>query len=119
MWKRRLHSFLYAGRGIGQVLRREPNMRIHALATVVMTGLGLVVGISRWEWAAQWLAIGLVWSTEIINTVWENYLDELHPERSPTVGRLKDMAAGAVLVAALTAVAVGITIYGPRIWSLL
>ena len=98
-------------------LKEEPNLRIHLLATGLVTVVGWYVHLAPWEWMLQCLAIGLVWVTELLNTVWENYLDYVSPEHNPQVGKMKDIAAGAVLVAAATAAIVGALIYFPYIWA--
>ncbi|MEL6536338.1 MAG: diacylglycerol kinase family protein [Bacteroidota bacterium] len=119
MMKQRIQSFTYAFRGIKKALIHEPNLRIHAVATVLVVAGGLYFQIPPWAWVAQTLAIGMVWSAELFNTVWEEYLDFVHPEHSPKVGLVKDIAAGAVLVVAISALVVGLIIYIPYIKALL
>lgn len=75
-------------------------------------------GVSKAEWLAIILSIGLVASTEILNTSIEEVLDHLHPERHASVGKAKDLAAGAVLFASFTAIAVGCVVFGPRLLEL-
>ncbi|HAA11405.1 MAG TPA: diacylglycerol kinase [Cytophagales bacterium] len=118
MLRKRLLSFVYAFRGIKKALRSEPNLRIHAIATLAVTIAGISFHIPQWAWVAQTLAVGLVWSAELFNTVWEKFLDFTHPEHSAKIGELKDIAAGAVLVAAIAAFAVGLIIYSPYVWEL-
>ncbi|MBY0398665.1 diacylglycerol kinase family protein [Myxococcota bacterium] len=116
---RRLASFRYAARGIAAMVRNEPNARIHAAATLVVIGAGLGFGIERSEWLAVVLAIGGVWTAEGVNTAFEALCDVSSPGRHPLVERAKDVAAGAVLMAALSAVVVGILVFGPRLVALL
>jgi len=118
MLKQRFQSFTYAIHGIAKALKQEANLRIHALATVVVIITGIYFQIPPWAWAAQTLAIGMVWSAELFNTVWEEFLDYVYPEHSPQVGLIKDIAAGAVLVTALAALAVGLIIYIPYLREL-
>jgi diacylglycerol kinase (ATP) len=113
--RRRLRSFRYAARGIGAMLASEPNARIHALATGLVVAAGIGFGIDRTEWLAVVLAIGAVWAAEGVNTAFEALCDVASPDRHPSVERAKDVAAGAVLVAALAALAVAALIFGPRI----
>lgn len=117
--RRRLASFGYAARGIATMLRGEPNARIHAVATLVVVAAGFAFGIERSEWLAVVLAIGGVWAAEGFNTAFEALCDVASPGRHPLVERAKDVAAGAVLLAALTAIAVAILVFGPRLASLL
>ena len=111
-------SFGHAFRGIGILLRTQANARIHATATVLVVAAGFWFGISRGEWCAVVAAIGLVWSAEGVNTAVETVVDLVSPERHPLAGRAKDVAAGAVLCAAITALVLGSLIFGPRLWAL-
>jgi len=106
-----LASFRHALRGIAVSLRHQRNLRIHAVATVTVLGLGLAVGLPDWKWVALWLAIGLVWSAELLNTALEGLCDLVQPAHDARVRRIKDAAAGAVLVAALAAAAVGVLLF--------
>lgn len=74
--------------------------------------------VSQGEWLAVILSIGLVAATEILNTSIEEVLDHLHPDRHPSVGKAKDLAAGGVLFASFIAIAVGCVVFGPRIVDL-
>lgn len=111
----RLRSFGYAIAGIGTLIRTQANARIHLLATVVVVTLGFVLEVSRGEWCALLLAGGMVWLAEGMNTALEFLVDLVSPEHHPLAGKAKDVAAGAVLLAALFAAAVGLLIFLPRI----
>ena len=111
-------SFGYAFRGIGILLRTQANARIHAAATVLVVAAGFWFRISRSEWGAVVAAIGLVWTAEAVNTAIEAVVDLVSPEPHPLAGRAKDVAAGAVLCAALAALAIGVLVFGPRAWAL-
>lgn len=117
--RRRVASFGYAFRGVWAALRTEVHLRFHALATVVVLGFGFYFSISRLEWALVALAVGLVWSLELVNTAVEAVVNLVSPDYHPLAGRAKDVAAGAVLVGAVVALAVGLLVFGPRIWALL
>lgn len=110
----RFRSFRFALNGIRQMIRHEHNAWIHALATVGVIAAGFTVHLSREEWMALVIVISLVWITEAINTCFEKLLDLLHPAQDARVGILKDMAAGAVLLAALAAVITGLLIFIPH-----
>src|SRR6266511_1703407 len=94
-----LRSFRFAFRGLGQVLTRERNARVHLVAAAAALGLSLWLGLARVE-------IGLVVAAEVVNTVVERLLDLLHPAHSERVRAIKDMSAAAVLVTALAALTV-------------
>ncbi len=79
----------------------------------VIFGLGLLLNLSLIEWAILALTIGFVLVTEMLNTVAEMAMDYATPEFNPQVKIVKDIAAGAVLIAALTSVIVGLLILGP------
>jgi len=116
--RRRAASFGYAFRGVWAALRTEIHLRFHALATVVVLGLGFYFRLSRLEWALVALAVGLVGSLELVNTAVEAVVNLVSPDYHPLAGRAKDVAAGAVLVGALAALAVGLLVFGPRVWAL-
>lgn len=117
---RRLHrSFRYAARGIWHVLRNESNLRLHVAATALVIVAGIWLELSAAEFAVLLLAIGLVLTAEVINTVIEDFLDIIHPDRHPAVRRIKDALAGAVLLAAFVAIGVGLLIFWPRLLAAL
>jgi len=109
---RRARSFRHAGRGILHLLG-EPNARLHALATVAVIALCAWVRPSSVECALVTLAVALVWAAEAFNTSLERLADAAVPERHPLVGVAKDVAAGAVLLAAIGAVVVAGFVFGP------
>lgn len=108
-------SFRYAARGIWHVLRTEQNIRIHFLAAAIVLALALWLEIPAAECAILLLAIGLVITAEVINTIIEDFLDILHPAHHEAVRRIKDALAGAVLLSAGVAVVVGILVILPRL----
>ncbi len=97
------------------MLALQANARIHALATVVVVALGFVLGLVRWEWCAVIGAIGLVWTAEGVNTAIEALTDLVSPGEHPLAGRAKDIAAGAVLCAAVAAAVIGVIVFGPKL----
>lgn len=104
--RKRLKSFNYAFNGIKVLIQTEHNARIHLFAALLVNILGVWLGFTVFEWIAIWLCIGLVFMAEIFNTAIENLCDHLSKERNPNIGRIKDLAAAGVLVAALTSVIV-------------
>ena len=108
-------SFVYALQGLVFMLRSQPNAWVHLLATLGVCGAGLYFGLSREEWLWICVAIVLVWSAEALNTALEQLADAVHPQRHPGIGRAKDLAAGAVLVAAIGAAVIGGVVFWPHL----
>ena len=117
-WRARANSFIYAFRGVAWLLRREHNAWIHLALAVAAVAAGTWWRIERWEWVAVAFAIAAVLAAEAINTAVETLADAVKPERHPLVGRAKDLAAAAVLLAAAGAATVGLIVFGPRAWAL-
>ena len=113
LWRRRVASFGHAGRGVWSALRSEVHLRFHAAATVLVLGLGFYCEITRLEWALVTLAVAAVWTAELMNTAIEALTDLASPAYHPLAGKAKDVAAGAVLLAALGAAVVGMLVFGP------
>jgi diacylglycerol kinase (ATP) len=113
-----LRRFGWAGHGVIALFRTQENARIHLGAVVLTVVAGFVFGISRGEWIAVILAIGLVLTAEAFNTAIESVVDLASPGQHPLAGRAKDVAAGAVLLAAVTAAVVGALVFGPRLLAL-
>jgi diacylglycerol kinase (ATP) len=107
----RLRSFVYAGRGVGTMLRSQHNAWIHTLATLVVLGAGLATRVSTLEWCVLILALVAVWTAECLNTALEFLCDVASPDFHPLVEKAKDVAAGAVLICATGAAATGILIF--------
>ena len=116
LWRRRVASFGHAGRGVWRALRSEVHLRFHAVATVVVLGLGFYYGLSRLEWALVALAAAGVWTAELLNTAIEALTDLASPDFHPLAGTAKDVAAGAVLLAVVGAVVVGALVFGPHLF---
>jgi diacylglycerol kinase len=111
--------FSCAGRGLVHVLRHEPSGRVHGVALIVMTGLGVWLGIAPVEWAVLLLAAGGVIAAEALNTAIERLADRVSTEREEAIRLVKDVAAGGVLAATFGAVAAGLAILGPPLWRLI
>ena len=113
--KKRAHSFRHAFSGIAHVLRTQHNAWIHAAITLAVIFLALWLKASLTEWAILILAMMVVWVAEFVNTAVETVVDLTGPEHRPLAGAAKDVAAGAVLLAAIGAAVVGILILGPSL----
>jgi len=113
----RLRGFVDAFRGIGLVLWTQANARIHAAATVLVTAAGLWLHLSRSEWIEIAGVVTMVWVSEAVNTAVEFTIDLVSPEHRRLAGWAKDAAAGAVLLASIGAVVVGLLIFGPKLFK--
>jgi len=100
------------------MLASQHNAWIHAVATAVVVGAGLMTRLSAAEWCAIVLAIVAVWVAEGLNTALEFLADATNPAFHPLIGKAKDVAAGAVLLAAIGAVVVGLLVFGPHVRQL-
>ncbi|MEO1469961.1 MAG: diacylglycerol kinase family protein [Pseudomonadota bacterium] len=109
----RARSFRFAFEGLGYVLATQANARIHLALAVAVVIAGLTLGVEGDDWRWLGAAIAAVWVAEILNTAIEHLCDVVSPERREAVRRAKDCAAGAVLVAALFAAAIGASVFGP------
>ncbi len=116
-WQERMRSFRFAGQGLAHAFRVTHNFRIHAALSLAAVGLGIWLGIGYHDWAVVILCIGLVSALEVANTAVEELVDLLHPHQDPRAGRIKDLAAGAVLVASCAAALVGLLVLGPPLWQ--
>jgi diacylglycerol kinase (ATP) len=118
-WLRYLiRSFGFAFAGIGQMIRTERNAQIQFLAAVLVIICGVLFRISLVEWIALVLAITFVLTLEAINTALEALVDLVNPQLHPLAKRAKDIAAGAVLLAAIGAAVVGCLVFVPKLLAL-
>ena len=113
--RNRITSFRYAISGILAFIWQEHNARIHTVATLAVIIAGIVFHVSYSEAATLAVVTGGVWIMEMLNTCLERMADVVHPAAHPTIKFIKDLAAGAVLVAAITAVVVALFIFIPKL----
>ncbi len=113
----RYHSFGHAFRGWWHVLKTQHNAWIHSSVAALVLIVGLWLGLSPRDWAVIVLAIAIVFTAEFINTAIEAVVDLASPVHHPLAKVGKDVGAGAVLIAALAAVLVGLLILGPPLWA--
>ena len=104
----------YALRGL-RFLLEERNARMLLAGTVVTVAAGLYFKLAPLEWCAVIFAVTLLWVAEGLNSALERLTDLVSPGFHPLAGRAKDIAAGAVLIALIGAVSIGIVIFGPRL----
>jgi diacylglycerol kinase len=114
-----VRSFGYAIEGLAYLVRTQRNFRIHLLAAAAAFAAGAAFGLSGVEWAILVVAIALVIMTECLNTGIELTVSLASPERRPEAKAAKDIAAGAVLLAAIASVGVGVALFGPRVIALM
>lgn len=109
----RLRGCGYAFKGVVLLIKTEPSIQVQMGIAVFMTALGFYFDITSIEWILQVFAIGLIMSIEGLNTTVEAIADFIHPDFHNKIGFIKDIAAGAVFIAAITAVIIGTIIYVP------
>jgi len=107
-------SFIYAFRGIYYAFRTQHNLWIHLSVMIVVIVSGVFFQLSLYEWGIVVLACGLVLTAELMNTAIEFLVDVVSPERQDKAGRIKDIAAGAVLIAAVSAAVAGLLVFLPK-----
>ena len=112
----RLKSFVYAFEGVIFFIRFEAQATMHLIAIVAVLGAGYWFKICSMEWIAVVFAIGIVISAEMLNTAIEKLTDMVSPQINEQAKIVKDLAAGAVLIASLTAFIIGLIIFLPKIW---
>lgn len=110
--KDRINSFRYSFNGIFNLFQTEVNAWIHFMSTLVVISLGFYLKINKIDWCLIIFAIGFVLVTETINTSIEKLTDLVSPEFHPLAKRVKDLAAGAVLIAVFIAICVGFIVFG-------
>lgn len=111
----RLKSISYAVKGAVKLLTTEHSIMVQFSIGILMTIAGFYYHITNTEWMFQILAIGLVLGVESLNTAIEKIADFIHPQYHEKIGFIKDIAAGAVFFAAMTALAIGMVIYLPKL----
>lgn len=111
----RLKSFKYAFSGLSLFFANDQNGRIHLVAAILAIGLSVYLKLSNLEWIAILGVICLVIVAEIFNSSIEKLADVIYPDYHPKIKVVKDLAAGAVLIAAFLAIAVGGIVFIPKL----
>ncbi|HKM94769.1 MAG TPA: diacylglycerol kinase family protein [Prolixibacteraceae bacterium] len=109
-----MNSFKYATNGIAQMFKSELNAKIHLVVAMLVIGAGFLFDVTRFEWLILILLIGMVLVAEGLNTAIEHLADSFTLEKHPEIGKAKDIAAGAVLLAAITAAIIGLLLFIPH-----
>lgn len=111
--KKQLYGFGYAWKGIRCCIGKEQNLSFHLIAAIIVVIAGFILSITKIEWTIVILCIGVVIAAELFNTAIERLVDSVSPQQHPIAGKVKDIAAGAVLVCAVTAAIIGLIIFVP------
>lgn len=98
---------------------KEAHAKIHIIAALVVIVLAFVLKVNSSEFMLLLLCIALVFMAEMLNSAFERLCDALHPEQHPLIKEGKDLAAGAVLICSVIAAAIGLFIFGQKLWHLL
>lgn len=112
-FKKQIHSFGYAWKGLRSCVGKEQNLSFHLITTAIVVVAGFYFNITRTEWMIILLCIGVVIAAELFNTAIERLVDLVSPQRHPIAGQVKDIAAAAVLVCAVAAAIIGLIIFIP------
>jgi diacylglycerol kinase (ATP) len=115
-FRARVRSFRFALEGIAEFFQSEHNAWLHFMATVAVFTLATLVGVTKNELLALVFAIGFVWVAEMFNTCIERVMDFVSDQRHKEIKFIKDLAAGAVLIAAITALVVGCVVFIPKLF---
>lgn len=112
----RLKSFGFAIEGIITFFKTQHNAWIHAFATVIVVVLGFALSVNNTEWCFLITAIALVFISEMLNTAIEFLTDIVSPDYNLKAKKVKDVAAGAVLISAIAAVVIGAVVFLPKLF---
>lgn len=112
--KGRIKSLKFALKGVWLLIGTEHSIMVQVSIGFLACLCGWWLGISRTEWLLQIVAIGMVLTAESLNTAIEKLCDFIHPEYDKRIGFIKDVSAGAVSFAAITAIIIGLIIYLPK-----
>lgn len=116
-FRKTIRSFHYAIRGLGLIFKEEQSFRVQVAAAVIVLVVMFILPVKNWEKTALILVIGWVLVLELINSILERMVDILKPRVHLGVEAVKDIMAAAVFIASLTALAVGLIIFIPYVWS--
>jgi len=113
----RIRSFGYAFNGLKILFKEEHNARIQIVAAIAVVIAGFFFNISPTEWIAIVFAIGFVLAMEAINSAIEGLADFVSPEKNEMIKKIKDLSAAGVLISAISSSAIGLVVFGPRIYE--
>jgi diacylglycerol kinase len=113
-----MSGFVYASKGLLEAIRSQFSIRFHFVATIFVLALSWYFNLSLTEWCFILLSIGLMWTAELLNTAVEYLTDFVSPEYNDLAGKVKDIAAAAVLFSALVTASIGLIIFVPKVLAL-
>ena len=113
---KRIRGAGYAIKGAWLLIKHEQSIQVQFVLAIIMCIAGYCFEITKTEWMFQFVAIGLVMTAEGLNSGLEAMADFVHPDFHSKIGHIKDIAAGAVFIAAVTAIIIGAFIYVPYIF---
>lgn len=116
MLKSRLNSFKYATSGIKTTFKDQPNLIIHVIIAINVVIAGWFFNVSRTEWLVLVLTVGVVLTVELTNTAIEEVVNSFTDQVHPAAKKAKDVAAGAVLIASVMAIIIGLVIFLPYLY---
>ena len=116
--KRFIKSLGYALNGLRLFFRKEQNGQLQATVSILVIAAGFALKINLYEWVVILVCIALVLALEMMNSVIEKFIDHLHPHRHEQVKWIKDVAAGAVLWAAIISAVIGVIIFIPKVLAM-
>ncbi|MFK7899260.1 MAG: diacylglycerol kinase family protein [Cyclobacteriaceae bacterium] len=116
---KRIKSFRFAFNGLKILIKEEHNSRVHLFAAISAIIAGFSLNISTTEWLAIILSIGFIICLELINSSIENIADFVSTEKHDSIKKVKDLAAGGVLVSAVSAFIIAVVIFIPKIAALI
>lgn len=117
-FKKQMRSFKFAWKGIMTCAGHEQNITFHLIVAILVVVAGFVFDITKAEWAAVVICIGMVITAELFNSSIERLVDMVSPQWQKIAGEVKDIAAGAVLVTAAAAAIVGIIVFLPYLLAI-
>lgn len=117
-FKKQMRSFKFAWKGIMTCAGHEQNITFHLIVAILVVVAGFVFDITKAEWVAVVICIGMVITAELFNSSIERLVDMVSPQWQKIAGEVKDIAAGAVLVTAVAAAIVGIIVFLPYLLAI-
>ena len=106
-----LRSFVYALQGLWSGIRDQRNLKVQLVLGVVVVGAGFYLSITVMDWCIILICMSLVIGLELVNTALENLVDLVTLERNPLAGKIKDIAAGAVLIVSVISLIIGLIVF--------
>jgi len=109
--KKFLQSFIYALKGLWAAFADQRNLKVQFVVAIIVVAAGFYFSITGLEWCIILICIALVTGLELVNTAIENMVDLVTIERHPLAGKIKDIAAGAVLAVSVISLIVGLIVF--------